>query len=318
MSVSMAETLPKELKGRNFLTLADFTKEQLQQILHNAMSLKKQHKEGIRNESLCGKTLAMIFEKPSTRTRTSFEVGMVQLGGHGMYLNSKDLQLGRGETIADTAKVLSQYVDGIMLRTYSHHTVEEMAAHASVPVINGLTDMYHPCQTLADFLTIFELKGKLTSQKVVYVGDGNNVAHSFLIGAAIMGMDFTVVCPPQLSPKDIVVEKAMMLAKENGAHISIEHDVKKAVTDADIIYADVWTSMGDETGEITQKKLLQPYQVNEELWASVKEDCSFMHCLPAHRGEEVTSTIIDGPHSVVFQQAGNRLHAQKALLLALM
>ncbi|MGJ9459558.1 ornithine carbamoyltransferase [Oceanobacillus sp. CF4.6] len=308
----------QELKGRDFLTLADYTQNEINYLLDLADYIKKQKQEGIAFEPLKGKTLGMIFEKSSTRTRVSFEAGIYQLGGLGIFLSSKDIQIGRGEPISDTAQVLSSYLDGIMIRTFSQDTVEELAAYANIPVINGLTDLYHPCQVLADLQTIKEIKGKLKGMKVVYIGDGNNMAHSLMIGAAIMGMELVVSAPEGYQPDSVVTEKAIELANEHDAKIKIEKDPSIAVKDADVIYTDVWASMGQEEEQMKRELDFDGYEVNEALLAEAKSDVTFMHCLPAHRGEEVSAEVIDGKHSVVFQQAENRLHAQKALMTALM
>jgi ornithine carbamoyltransferase len=306
------------LKGKDFLTLAHFSKEEIEYWIELALELKQKQLKGECYTPLQGKTLAMIFEKPSTRTRVSFEVGMIQLGGNALYLNSSDLQLGRGETIADTARVLSEYVDGIMIRTFAHHKVEELARYASIPVINGLTDDDHPCQALADLLTIYEVKKRFKGLKFAYVGDGNNVAHAVMIAAAKVGMDCAIATPKGYEPKQEMVHIALEAAKENGSTVHVVHDPYEAVKDADIIYTDVWTSMGQENEKEERLRMFSPFQVNETLVQYAKEDYMFLHCLPAHRGEEVTDEVMDGTNSFVFQQAGNRLHAQKALLVSLL
>ncbi len=306
------------LKGRDFLTLLDFTTEEILDLLALAADLKAKQKAGVSYTPLSGKTMAMIFEKPSTRTRVSFEVGMIQLGGQAMYLNGNDLQLGRGETIADTARVLSQYVDVIMIRTFAHQKVEELAEYASVPVINGLTDDDHPCQALADLLTIYEVKKTFQGVKLAYVGDGNNVANALLVAAAKVGMNVAIACPPGYEPKAEYVEAARQIGEKTGATVVVTHDPLVAVAGADAIYTDVWTSMGQESESSERLQVFQPYQVNEELVKAAKPDYLFLHCLPAHRGEEVTAGVMDGPNSVVFEQAGNRLHAQKAILLSVL
>lgn len=306
------------LKGRDFLTLLDFTTEEILDLLALAADLKAKQKAGVSYTPLSGKTMAMIFEKPSTRTRVSFEVGMIQLGGQAMYLNGNDLQLGRGETIADTARVLSQYVDVIMIRTFAHQKVKELAEYASVPVINGLTDDDHPCQALADLLTIYEVKKTFQGVKLAYVGDGNNVANALLVAAAKVGMDVAIACPPGYEPKKEYVEAARQIGEKTGATVVVTHDPLVAVAGADAIYTDVWTSMGQESESAERLQVFQPYQVNEELVKAAKPDYLFLHCLPAHRGEEVTAGVMDGPNSVVFEQAGNRLHAQKAILLSVL
>ncbi|WP_433957611.1 ornithine carbamoyltransferase [Cytobacillus horneckiae] len=304
------------LKGHHLLTLADYSPEVIKGLVEKAYIMK--NTDHLEEAPLKGKILGMIFEKSSTRTRVSFEAGMLQLGGHALYLNSQDMQLGRGETIADTAKVLSNYVDAIMIRTFSHDIIEELAEHATIPVINGLTDLYHPCQALADLLTIKEIKGTIEGIKCVYVGDGNNVAHSLMIAAAKVGMDMTIACPKGYEPDESVVKMAKGFAAESGAAIVIEHDVNKAVKGADVIYTDVWTSMGQEEENEWRLQAFKDYQVNAALVQQAKDDYLFLHCLPAHRGEEVSAEVIDGDHSAVFQQAGNRLHAQKALLSELL
>jgi ornithine carbamoyltransferase len=306
------------LKGKDFLTLNDFSIEEIEYLLTLAGELKKKQLSGETYTPLYGKTLAMIFEKPSTRTRVSFEAGMTQLGGHALFLSSNDLQLGRGETIADTARVLSQYVDAIMIRTFAHSIIEELAEYATIPVINGLTDDDHPCQALADLLTIYEIKKTFKGLKLVYVGDGNNVAHALMIAAAKVGMDCTIACPENYEPKKSYIEGAMQIAKKTGSNIVITNNPYEAVKDADVIYTDVWTSMGQEKESAERLSIFQPFQVNSELVKQAKPDYIFLHCLPAHRGEEVTADVIDGKHSVVFHQAANRLHVQKAILLSLL
>ncbi|EPZ38705.1 ornithine carbamoyltransferase [Anoxybacillus ayderensis] len=307
-----------QLKGKDFLTLADYSKEEIEYLLHLALELKEKQQNGERYTPLSGKTLAMIFEKPSTRTRVSFEVGMVQLGGHALHLSSRDLQIGRGETIADTARVLSEYVDAIMIRTFEHEKVEELAHYATIPVINGLTDDDHPCQALADLLTIYEVKGKLQGLKLAYIGDGNNMAHALMLAAAKVGMHCAVASPKGYEPKEAVVNEAKSIANESGATIVVTNDPYEAIADADVVYTDVWASMGQEAEANERMHVFAPFQVNETLVQQAKSDFMFLHCLPAHRGEEVTEGVIDGVRSYIFQQAGNRLHAQKALLVSLL
>ncbi len=304
----------KNVAKRDFLTLLDYSKEEILYFIEEAFKLEENPIQPL----LKGKTLAMIFEKSSTRTRVSFETGMLQLGGHALFLSSQDLQLGRGEPISDTAKVLSGYVDGIMIRTFGHDKIEELAKHATIPVINGLTDLFHPCQALADLKTIYRLKGKFEGVKTAYLGDGNNVAHSLMIAAAKVGMDFSIGCPKGYEPEQWVVEEALKIAKETGATISIVNDPIEAVKDADILYTDVWASMGQESEQQERIIAFKGYQVNDELVKHAKSDYHFLHCLPAHREEEVTASIIDGEHSAVFEQAENRLHVQKALLKELL
>ncbi|WP_112179669.1 ornithine carbamoyltransferase [Paraliobacillus zengyii] len=315
MTVAVKD-LQTQLAGRDFLTLADYSKEEITYLLQLAKEIKQKKKQGEVYQPLQGKVLGLIFEKSSTRTRVSFEAGIYQLGGTGLFLSSKDIQIGRGEPISDTAKVLSGYLDGIMIRTFAQSDVEELAANASIPVINGLTDLYHPCQVLADLQTIEEVKGQLAGLKIAYIGDGNNMAHSLILGAATMGMHFSTAAPVGYLPDQSVVDKAKAIA--NGTDITITSDPIEAIKGADIIYTDVWASMGQESEQKAREKLFASYQVNTELLQHAKADYTFMHCLPAHRGEEVTAEIIDGDHSVVFQEAENRLHAQKALMVALM
>ncbi|MFF2448539.1 ornithine carbamoyltransferase [Neobacillus sp. NPDC058068] len=308
-----------QLKGKDFLQLSDYTTDDIHYLLDVAQELKTQQKQGKPHPYLSGKVLGMIFEKSSTRTRVSFEVGMLQLGGHAIFLSSKDIQLGRGESISDTAKVLSRYVDCIMIRTFSHDSVEELAEHASIPVINGLTDLQHPCQVLADLLTILEHKGKLAGLKMCYLGDGNNnMAHSLMEGAVKTGMHFSIASPEGYLPNGKVTGKAIEVGKLTGSTVEVTNNPQEAVKDADVIVTDVWTSMGQEEETEKRLKVFESYQVNEDLCKLAKNDFIFLHCLPAHRGEEVTADIIDGPHSVVFDEAENRLHAQKAILKLLL
>lgn len=301
------------MKGKHLASLHDLTKEEIWQILKTAETLKIKQKTGERHELLYGKTLAMIFQKPSTRTRVSFEVGMKQLGGHALYLSSTDLQLGRGETVGDTGAVLARYCDGIMARVFSHDNIIELCKHSTVPVINGLSDLLHPCQCLADLETILEKKQEFKGRKLAFVGDGNNVCHSLMFGSAKVGMDMTVVCPKGYEP-DKQIEK---LALEDGLKLEITND-PKGVQGADVIYTDVWASMGKDKEHDDRVKVFKPYQVNEKLVSYAQDDCIVMHCLPAHRGEEITDEVVDGPHSVVLDQAENRNHAQKAVMALLM
>lgn len=315
---SVQQDVELDIKGQDFLTLKDFSSETIKALLTKATELKEAHLSGTAVQPLKGKILGMIFDKSSTRTRVSFEAGMLQLGGQAMYLNGKELQLGRGEPISDTAKVLSHYLDAIMIRTFSHQSVEELAEHATIPIINGLTDLFHPCQVLADLLTIQEVKGKLAGIKLAYVGDGNNVAHSLLIGASKVGLDISVAAPKGYEPNEEVTAMAKEFAKQSGSKVVITNDPFEAVENADVIYTDVWTSMGQEAENEIRMKVFKEFQVNGELLKGAKDDYMFLHCLPAHRGEEVTAEIIDGKHSYVFQEAGNRLHAQKALLVEIL
>ncbi|WP_456396818.1 ornithine carbamoyltransferase [Thermococcus sp.] len=306
------------LAGRDVLCLQDFTREEIETILKTAEMMKIWNKIGKPHRVLEGKTLAMIFQKPSTRTRISFEVGIYQLGGYGLYLNANDLQLRRGETIADTARVLSRYVDGIMARVFDHQDVVDLAKYADVPVINGLSDFSHPCQALADYQTILEKKGRIVGLKIVYVGDGNNVAHSLMIAGTKLGANVVVATPEGFEPDKKVIKWAEQNAAESGGSFELLHDPVQAVKDADVIYTDVWASMGQEAEAEERRKVFQPFQVNKNLIKHAKPDYIFMHCLPAHRGEEVTDDVIDSPNSVVFDEAENRLHDQKALMALVM
>ncbi|MEK6776150.1 MAG: ornithine carbamoyltransferase [bacterium] len=303
---------------KDLLSIHHLAREDIELILERSAGLKEKHKTGIPYQPLKGKCLGMIFEKSSTRTRVSFEVGILQLGGHALFLSSKDLQLGRGESISDTAKVLSRYIDGIVIRTYKQSDVEELAKVADIPVINGLTDLLHPCQTLADLFTIRERIGSLEGLKVAYIGDGNNMANSWLHGAAKLGIHLSVAVPKGYGPDATVASEAMEEARRTGARIMITQDPVEAVAGARIISTDVWTSMGQEKEHDKRLKVFRKYQVNDELTRHADPDYLFMHCLPAHRGEEVTDEIIDGPHSVVLDEAENRLHTQKAVLELLM
>jgi ornithine carbamoyltransferase len=292
--------------ARHFLDLDDFDTATLRSILERGSSLKKGGRTG---KPLAGKTLAMIFEKPSTRTRVSFEVGMRQLGGDVVMLSSKEMQLGRGETVADTAKVLSRFVDVIMLRTDSEEKLLELAEHATVPVINGLTDRSHPCQIMADVLTFEEHRGPIAGKVVAWSGDGNNVAASWIHAAVRFGFELRLACPEGLKPSPDLVAWAV----SQGGKVSVSGDPQAAVADADCVVTDIWVSMNQEDGE-TRHNLLVPYRVDQRLMANAKSDAIFMHCLPAHRGDEVTAEVIDGPNSVVWDEAENRLHAQKGIL----
>ena len=299
----------------NLISIFDLSQAEIEALIEKAKELKKERKEGVRaRNDLEGKTLAMIFEKPSTRTRVSFEVAMHELGGDVTSLNWNELQLGRGERIEETAKVFSAYVDAVMIRAFRHETVEKFARHASIPVINGLSDLEHPCQTLADLMTIKEYKSKLAGVKVAWLGDGNNVCNSLIGGAAITGMDVSVACPAGYEPDEGIVEKAI----EMGCEILITSTAEKAAADADVIYTDVWVSMGDENESEKRKTDLKNYQLNEDLVRIAKGDAIVMHCMPVHIGEEITEGVMNSANSVIFEQAENRLHAQKALLLKLL
>ncbi|MDF2836994.1 MAG: ornithine carbamoyltransferase [Paenibacillus sp.] len=312
------EELAHSLKGRDFLMLVDFKQDELRYLIDLAIDLKNKQKAGETHHVLKGKTLGMIFEKSSTRTRVSFEVGMYQLGGQGLFLSGNDLQIGRGETIWDTAQTLSRYLDGIMIRTFAHRKVVELARGATIPVINGLTDLSHPCQALADFQTIYEQKGRLEGLKMAYIGDGNNMVHSLMMGAAKLGVHMSVATPEGYEPDSDIIEQTKANAAETGARITICRDPKEAVDGADIIYTDVWASMGQEAEQKERELAFKQYQVNEELVKYANKDYLFMHCLPAHRGEEVSESVIDGGQSIIFDQAENRLHAQKAIMAAIM
>ncbi|MBW5448448.1 ornithine carbamoyltransferase [Cohnella sp. CFH 77786] len=307
-----------QLRGRDFLGLIDYKPEEIRYLLDLAIELKRKQKNGEAFQPLKGKTLGMIFEKSSTRTRVSFEVGMYQLGGHALFLSRNDIQMGRGETIRDTAMTMSRYLDGIIIRTFGHRNVVELARGATVPVINALSDQSHPCQALADYQTVLEKKGRLEGLKIAYIGDGNNMAHSLMMGASKLGMHFASASPEGYDPDPEIVRLAKEVAAENGSRIDVLRDPREAVENADIVYTDVWASMGFEEEQKQREKAFAQYQVNEALVKSAKADYLFMHCLPAHRGEEVSEGIIDGPHSVVFDEAENRLHAQKAILAAIM
>jgi ornithine carbamoyltransferase len=306
------------MKGKSLDSLHSLTGEEVEQILKTSELLKLQLYRGQEHPLLKGKALAMVFEKSSTRTRVSFEVGMVQLGGYALYLSASDLQLGRGETIADTARVLSRYVQGIMARVFAHQTILDLIQYASVPVVNGLSDFSHPCQGLADLFTVYEKKGRLAGLKLAYVGDGNNVAHSLLYGCAKVGMNISLGCPKGYEPRPEVVSQAKADGKKNGCQVEVVNDPREAARGADVVYTDVWASMGQEKEHAERVKIFKPFQVNAKLVKEAKEDYIFMHCLPAHRGEEVTDEVADSPNSVIFDQAENRMHTQKALLALIM
>ena len=314
----MMDKLPDNLRGRDLLSLHDFTAEEIMQMLDLADDLKARQKKKDPHQYLQGKTLGMIFQKSSTRTRVSFEVGIYQLGGQALFLSSSDIQLGRGESVADTARVLSRFVDGIMIRTFAQSDVEELARYSDVPVINGLTDLLHPCQILADLQTIREQKGRLAGLKLAYVGDGNNIAHSLLFGCAKTGINISVASPDGYKPNERIVALAREDAAISGAKIEIMMVPAEAVKGADVVVTDVWASMGQEAEQQERARVFAGYQINEELVSHAAKGFIFLHCLPAHRGEEVSAGIIDGPHSVVWDEAENRLHAQKAVMALLM
>ena len=298
--------------------MAALSRVEIEGLLTLASLLKVKQERGTSHRLLQGKTLGLLFQKPSTRTRVSFEAGMNQLGGHALVLPMADIQLSRGESVADTARVLSRYLDGIVIRTYDHATVEEWAREATMPVINGLTDLSHPCQALSDLLTIKEKKGRLKGIKIAYVGDGNNVANSLIEAAAKMGMTIALGCPSGYQPDQHVVDVARVEAVKTGSTIDVGQDPYVAVKEADVVYADVWISMGREREQARRLKVLSPYQVNSKLVAKAKPDAIVMHCLPAHRGEEITAEVLDGHQSVIIDQAENRLHMQKAILTKLL
>jgi ornithine carbamoyltransferase len=305
---------PSPLSGRDCLTLAEFTPLEVALILDEAVKIKAMQRSRIPYRPLRGRTLAMVFQKPSNRTRVSFEVGMYQLGGHALSLSPQEIQMGKRETPSDTGRVLARYIDAIMVRTFDHEELEELAAAADVPVVNGLSDAHHPCQALADLLTVREEFGALEGVKIAYVGDGNNVAHSLAIACALTGADLTIAYPGGHGPDRDVIETTRKL----GAAPVLTEDPRQAASSARVVYTDVWAGMGQEAEAEGRKEKFAPYRVSEELMGLAAEDAIFLHCLPAHRGEEVTAEVIDGPRSHVFDQAENRLHAQKALLYLLM
>ena len=299
----------------HLLTLRDLTADDFEALFARSFELKQRHGAGIPDRTLQGKTLGLIFDKPSTRTRVSFEAAMIQLGGTPVFLSARDTQLIRNEPIVDTARVLSMYLDGLVVRMYSQDLLQDLAAAASIPVINGLTDLYHPCQVLSDLMTIMEKKGKLEALKIVWVGDGNNVAHSWLNASAILGLHLVFACPEGYCPKEEILEPAV---NDTTGRIVVLSDPQQAVRDADVIYTDVWASMGQESESAYRKRLFKPYEVDQALVAMAKEDVMVMHCLPAHRGEEIAADVLEGAHSVVWDQAENKLHMHKAILEKLM
>lgn len=307
----------KEFSQKHLLRLSDYSADEILQVLSLALNLKKQMKQGVRPPLLAGKVLAMIFTKSSTRTRVSFEAGIYQLGGTGQFLSSTDIQLGRGEPISDTAKVLSRMVDGIMIRTFAQSDVDDLAKFGDIPVINGLTDLLHPCQILADLMTYYENFGSFDG-KLAYIGDGNNVANSLLIGCAKLGLDVSIGCPAGYEPNEDIVALAKSTAQQSGSQVIITNDANEAAKGASAVYTDVWASMGQESDAEEKHKNFTAYQVNSELMSLAQDNSIFLHCLPAHRGEEVMADIIDGKQSVVFDEAENRLHAQKAVMALLM
>lgn len=306
------------LRNKDLISIHDLSVGEVATILDVSRKLKKKLKLGEPHEYLKGKTLAMIFSKASTRTRVSFETGFHQLGGHPIYMTESTSQIGRGEPVKDTARVLSRFVDGIMIRTFSHAAVKELADYATVPVINGLTDLLHPCQALTDMFTIMEYKDVLKGRKLVYVGDGNNMAHSLMFACAKVGMNMVCASPKGYQPDPQVVAQAKIDAAVTGCTIKVQEDMFDAVKGADVLYTDVWTSMGEEAEREKRMKDLHDYQINQELLDAARPDAMVLHCLPAHRGEEITDEVIEGPHSAVFDQAENRLHVQKAIMALLM
>ena len=299
------------MKKRDLLSLDDLSREEIGKIFSLSQRLKRAQKSGRAHRLLAGKTLALVFEKPSLRTRVSFETGIFQLGGTAVFLGPGEIQLGVRETAADSARNLSRWVDLIVMRTFAQQTLEEMAAHATIPVINGLTDLFHPCQVLADCLTLLERKGALKDLKVAFLGDGNNMVHTWMQAAQKFSFSFVVACPKGYEPDAEIVRAA----KEKGGRVSVTHEIEKAVRDADVVYTDVWTSMGQEREFEKRRKAFQSYQLNQAVLARAKKDAVVMHCLPAHRGEEITDEVLDGPQSVVLDQAENRLHVQKAIMV---
>ena len=304
------------MKTKDFVSLRDYSPSEVRQLLDLACRVKA--KPEAYSHALERKSLAMIFEKPSLRTRVTFDVGMEELGGHAIYLSPAEISLGKRESVHDIAKNLERMVQGIMIRTFSHEIVEQMAEYARVPVINGLTDFSHPCQAMADYLTMLEVKGRIAGLKVAYVGDGNNVAHSLMFAGAQLGAHVWIATPPGFEPSLDATSWARLCCGETGASITLTHDAELAVSDADVVYTDVWASMGQEAEAKKRAETFRRYQVNDGLFGCAKNDAIFLHCLPAHRGDEVTDEVIDSPQSFVFQQAENRLHAQKAIMLALM
>jgi len=299
---------------RHFLSSADLTRDAALQIFHLAADLKQRWKAGRRGAPLAGRTMALIFEKPSLRTRVTFEVGIVQLGGRAVYLSGAEIGLGTRESVADVARNLARWVDGIAARVYAHATIETLARHATVPVINGLSDSEHPCQALADFFTLWERGVDIGAMRLAWIGDGNNVCHSVILLGALLGASTVVACPPGYEPAPRVLDTARRL----GGRVEVTEDARKAAAGADVIYTDVWTSMGQEAERVRRQEAFSRYQVNETIVGFAKPSVLVMHCLPAHRGEEITDAVLDGPHSIALDQAENRLHAQKAVILTLL
>jgi ornithine carbamoyltransferase len=305
------------MKQKHLLSLKDYSRAEIEEIFALARKVKADPRAYA--TALQGRTLAMIFQKPSTRTRVSFEVGMFQLGGHALYLGADAVQLQRGESVPDTARVLSRFVDGIMARVFAHQDVMDLARHGTVPVINGLSDLLHPCQALADYFTLLERRGRLDGLKVAYVGDGNNVCHELMVGAVKLGLAMSMACPSGYEPNPLILKSAVREAQKAGAPVpEVVSDPMAAVRNADVVYTDTWTSMGQEAEGEARVAAFQGFMVTPKMMAAARKDAVFMHCLPAHRGEEVAAEVIDGPQSIVFDEAENRLHVQKAVLLLLM
>jgi ornithine carbamoyltransferase len=300
--------------NKDILTLLDLTKEDFHYLFQRASELKKNHKNGIVNQTLAGKSLGLIFEKPSTRTRLSFETAMIQLGGSPIFISAQDTQIVRNEPVRDTARVLSRYIDAVAIRTFSQDLLSGLADFSDIPVINALTDLYHPCQVLSDLLTIIECKGEYENQKIAWVGDGNNVAHSWINAAAVIGLDLTLACPKGYEPNRDILDKAL---SEGCGNIVVTNDPHEAVRGADVIYTDVWASMGQEREQKMRKEVFGPFQVNVDMVREAAKDAIVMHCLPAHRGEEISEQVLEGPQSVVWDQAENKMHMHKAILEAL-
>jgi ornithine carbamoyltransferase len=296
-------------KLRHLLAVHDLTQAEILNLFKKAKALKKRTAR-----ALVGHTIGLFFEKSSTRTRVSFEVAMVQLGGHPIFLSKKEIQIHRGETVADTARALSRYLNGLVIRTYDHHTIEEWARHATIPVINGLTDLHHPCQILGDLFTVFEKKGRVSGLKLAYIGDGNNIANSLIEGTLRLGMNISLACPRGYEPNKDVMDFGRQESKKTGGTLQLSHEPEVAAKGADILYTDVWTSMGQESEAENRRKAFQGYQINRSLLKLAKPSAGVMHCLPAHRGEEITGEVLDGPQAMVWDQAENRLHIQKAIL----
>jgi ornithine carbamoyltransferase len=300
---------------KDILTLTDLAREEFEVLFERAAELKKRYKKGIADRPLAGKTLGLIFDKPSTRTRISFESAMIQLGGTPIFISAKDTQIARNEPVRDTARVLSRYLDGLAIRTYSQDWLEEFAEFTDIPVINALTDLFHPCQVLSDIMTVIEIKGGVKDIRIAWVGDGNNVAHSWINAAAVLDLNLVLACPDPYSPRKEVMKKAL----ETGVgKISVTSNPVEAVKDADVIYTDVWASMGQESEQVKRERVFEAFQVNQALLKHAAKDVMVMHCLPAHRGEEITENVLEGPNSVVWDQAENKLHMHKAILEVLM